>query len=84
MSSEVPETSDTDEDPLKLILDGEHFNEVLNACQTTLSDVEKTVVFFRAGGMAYDEIGKRLNMTEKSVDNALQRARRKLKSVCSD
>ena len=84
MSSEIPETTDTDEDPLKLILDGEHFNEVLSACETTLSDVEKTVVFFRAGGMAYEEIGKRLNMTEKSVDNALQRARRKLKSVCSD
>ncbi len=84
MSSEMPETTDTDDDPLKLILDGEHFNEVLNACETTLSDVEKAVVFFRAGGMAYEEIGKRLNMTEKSVDNALQRARRKLKSVCSD
>ena len=84
MSSEMPESVDTDEDPLKLILDGEQFNEVLNACETTLSDVEKTVVFFRAGGMSYEEIGKRLNMTEKSVDNALQRARKKLKSVCSD
>ena len=84
MSSEVPEATDVDEDPLKRILDGEHFNEVLSACETTLSDVEKTVVFFRAGGMAYEEIGKRLNMTEKSVDNALQRARKKLKSVCSD
>ncbi len=84
MSSEMPESVDTDEDPLKLILDGEQFNEVLNACETTLSDVEKTVVFFRAGGMSYEEIGKRLSMTEKSVDNALQRARKKLKSVCSD
>ncbi len=84
MGSEMPETSDTDDDPLKLILDGEHFNEVLNACETTLSDIEKTVVFFRAGGMSYEEIGKRLNMTEKSVDNALQRARKKLKRVCSD
>lgn len=84
MGTEIPETADTDEDPLKLILDGEHFSEVLNACEVTLSDVEKTVVFFRAGGMTYEEIGKRLNMTEKSVDNALQRARRKLKSVCSD
>ena len=84
MSSEIPETTETDEDPLKLILDEEHLNEVLNACETTLSDIEKTVVFFRAGGMAYEEIGKRLNMTEKSVDNALQRARKKLKGVCSD
>ena len=84
MSSEMPEATDADEDPLKRILDGEHFNEVLSACETTLSDVEKAVVFFRAGGMAYEEISRRLNMSEKSVDNALQRARRKLKSVCSD
>ncbi len=84
MSSEFPEVTDKDEDPLKQILAGEHLNEVLNACEVTLSDVEKTVVFFRAGGMSYEEIGKRLNMSEKSVDNALQRARKKLKSVCSD
>ncbi len=84
ISSEFPEVTDKDEDPLKQILAGEHLNEVLSACEVTLSDVEKTVVFFRAGGMSYDEIGKRLNMSEKSVDNALQRARKKLKSVCSD
>lgn len=84
MSSEMPETTDVEDDPLKLVLDGEQFNEVLRACEVTLSDVEKTVVFFRAVGMSYEEIGKRLNMAEKSVDNALQRARKKLKSVCSD
>ncbi len=84
MSSEFSEVTDKDEDPLKQILAGEHLNEVLNACEVTLSDIEKTVVFFRAGGMSYDEIGKRLNMSPKSVDNALQRARKKLKSVCSD
>lgn len=84
MSSEVPEPIETDEDPLKLILDGEHLSEVLNACEVTLSDVEKTVVFFRAGGMSYEEIGEKLKMSPKSIDNALQRARKKLKSVCSD
>lgn len=84
MSTEMPEITDKDEDPLKHILVGEHLNEVLSACEVTLSDVEKTVVFFRAGGMSYDEIGDRLKMSPKSVDNALQRARKKLKSVCSD
>ena len=84
MSSAITESTDVEDDPLKLILDGEHFNEVLRACEVTLSDVEKTVVFFRAVGMSYEEIGKRLNMSDKSVDNALQRARKKLKSVCSD
>ena len=84
MTSEMPEVTDKSEDPLKQILDGEHLNEVLNACEVTLSDLEKTVVFFRAGGMSYDEICQRLNLSEKSVDNALRSARKKLKSVCSD
>ena len=84
MTSEMPEVTDKSEDPLKQILDGEHLNEVLKACEVTLSDLEKTVVFFRASGMSYDEICQRLNLSEKSVDNALRRARKKLKSVCSD
>ncbi len=84
MSSEMPEITDKDEDPLKQVLAGEHLSEVLAACEVTLSDVEKTVVFFRAGGMSYEEIGEKLKMTPKSIDNALQRARKKLKSVCSD
>lgn len=84
MSSEMPEITDKDEDPLKQILAGEHLNEVLSACEVTLSDVEKTVIFLKAVGMSYEEIGERLKMTPKSVDNALQRGRKKLKSVCSD
>ena len=84
ISNQMPEITDDDEDPLKQILAEEHLSEVLDACEVTLSAIEKTVVFFRAGGMSYEEIGKRLNMTEKSVDNALQRARKKLKGVCSD
>lgn len=84
MSSAMPEITDKGEDPLRQILAGEHLNEVLHACQVSLSDLEKTVIFFRASGMSYEEICKKLEMTEKSVDNALQRARKKLKSVCSD
>jgi RNA polymerase sporulation-specific sigma factor len=62
----------------------ERLNEVLEACEVSLSQVEKTVVFFRAGGMSYDEIGEKLGMSPKSVDNAVQRARRKLKEVFSE
>lgn len=78
------EVADNDKDPLGQLLDAEKLTEVLGACETSLSDVEKTVVFFRAGGMAYDEIAKRLGMTAKAVDSALHRARKKLKNVCSD
>ena len=70
-----------DDDPLKHIITSEQLSEVLDACQVSLSSLEKTVVFFRAGGVSYDEIGKKLGMTPKAVDNAVQRARRKLKQV---
>ena len=69
------------EDPLKLILTSEHLSEVLDACEVSLTEIEKTVVFFRASGMSYKEIGDKLGMSAKSVDNAVQRARRKLKQV---
>ncbi len=69
------------EDPLKHIIVSEHLAEVLRVCDVTLSEVEKTVVFFRAGGFSYAEIGNKLGMSAKAVDNAVQRARNKLKQV---
>ncbi len=67
------------DDPLSKLIDTEHLNEVLSLCETTLSELEKTVVFFVAGGMSYKEIGRKLGMDSKAVDNAVQRARKKLK-----
>ncbi len=74
----------TDEDPLNKIIGSEHLNEVLSACEISLSNLEKTVVFFKAGGMSYDEIGKKLGMDSKAVDNAVQRARKKLKKALAE
>lgn len=89
LSSDLPVDNDmeallgvqTDADPLDKIIDSERLNEVLEQCEVSLSQVEKTVVFLKAGGLSYDEIGERLGMTSKAVDNAVQRARKKLKSV---
>lgn len=70
-----------DEDPLNRIIDSEQLGEVLRQCEVSLSELEKTVVFLKAGGLSYDEIAERLGMDAKAVDNAVQRARKKLKSV---
>lgn len=83
-SSDALMNLDSGEDPLKYVLTSEHLSEVLNVCEVTLSEVEKTVVFFRAGGMSYSEIGERLGLSAKSVDNAVQRARRKIKQVLAE
>ena len=74
-------TVETGEDPLNRIIDGENLSEVLNQCEVCLSELEKTVVFLRASGMSYAEIGTKLGMEPKSVDNAVQRARKKLKKL---
>lgn len=72
------------DDLLSYVVIRERLNEVFEACEISLSKVEKTVVFFRAGGMSYEEIGEKLGMSPKSVDNAVQRARRKLKDVFAE
>ena len=46
-----------------------------------LSSAEKKVVEFYIAGFTYSEIAEKLNMTEKSVDNALFRAKTKLKKA---
>ncbi len=82
-SSDLVEDASGSLDPLEKIIVDEHLSQVLDSCEETLSSVEKAVVFLRAVGMSYDEIGERVGMVPKSVDNALQRARRKLK-ICID
>ncbi len=89
LSKELPVEGDLDavselesgDDPLAQIIDTEHLNEVLSLCETTLSEVEKTVVFFVAGGVSYTEISEKLGIDIKAVDNAVQRARKKLKKA---
>lgn len=71
----------TAEDPLSRIISGEHLNEVLEQCEITLTEIEKTVIFLRASGMSYTEIGNKLCIDPKAVDNAVQRGRKKLKKA---
>lgn len=44
-----------------------------------LSALEKDVLYQYLDGKSYDEISKSMNITKKSVDNALQRIKNKLK-----
>ena len=63
------------------VVTSEHLSEVLDVCDQALSGVEKTVVLLLAAGLSYSEIGERLDMELKAVDNAVQRARRKIKKA---
>ena len=68
---------DTIEDPLETIMKQESFNEIQNAVQKSLSKFEGQVLERYMQGESYEVIAKRLDTPIKSVDNAIQRIRKK-------
>ncbi|MGN0570964.1 MAG: sigma-70 family RNA polymerase sigma factor [Candidatus Fimenecus sp.] len=57
----------------------EECETLLRRVDTKLSFNERTVLYLFLSGLSYREIAERLGKTPKSVDNALQRVRHKLK-----
>lgn len=78
-SVELLETfnSKTIEDPLETIMKREQYNEVENAVNKNLSDFEKKVLNSYLNGESYNTIATKLETPVKSVDNAIQRIRKK-------
>ena len=67
----------TVEDPLDTITKKEYYNFIADRIDETLSDFEKQVLHRYTKGESYVEIAGRLNAPVKSVDNAIQRIRKK-------
>lgn len=67
----------TIEDPLETIMKQESFNEIQNAVQKSLSKFEGQVLERYMQSESYEVIAKRLDTPVKSVDNAIQRIRKK-------
>lgn len=65
------------EDPLETIMKKEYYNEVENAVNKNLSKFEKQVLDRFIKGESYAVIAQRLDAPVKSVDNAIQRIRKK-------
>ena len=82
---QLDELSDTLEDlsqsPEELIMCREHLKAVLDKLKNVLSKTEFEVVTLYGNGLSYKEIAKKLSVSEKSADNALQRARRKICNI---
>ena len=68
------------EDPLDTITQKEYYKVVENTIDKTLSSFEKQVLNFYMQGQSYVQIAERLKTPVKSVDNAIQRIRKKIKS----
>ncbi|NLX61924.1 MAG: RNA polymerase sporulation sigma factor SigH [Tissierellia bacterium] len=66
------------EDPEELVINSEELCLMENKILELLSDLEWKVFMAYLDGKSYQEIAKELHRHEKSIDNALQRVKRKL------
>lgn len=77
ISENVEDKSQT---PEELVMCREHLKSVFEKLKLMLSKTEFDVLTMYGSGLSYSRIAQKLSISEKSVDNALQRARRK---ICS-
>lgn len=80
LSVPVSMTSDPEAD----LISREGANEFLDALRLRLSVSEKTVLTLYLEGLSYTEIAGRIRKSPKSVDNAVQRIRKKAVSIFGD
>jgi RNA polymerase sporulation-specific sigma factor len=65
-------------DPEELIINREEVDDIEIKMAELLSDLERKVLVLYLDGRSYQEISEELNRHVKSIDNALQRVKRKL------
>ena len=65
------------EDPLDTITKKEYYQDLESTIDKTLSDFEKKVLNKYINGKSYIQIADELDTTVKSIDNAIQRIRKK-------
>mgnify|MGYP001518838053 FL=1 len=66
------------EDPEAILLGREAFQERMRALEGQLSGFEASILRLYLNGLSYSEIAAEVDKSPKSVDNAVQRIRRKL------
>lgn len=74
------ETASQEETPESIYINKEFFSELWHAVDNVLSVFENRVFCLCISGKTYRQAAAVLGVSEKSVDNAMQRARRKIRS----
>lgn len=77
LSDVLPDTENIN--PEAIILNEEQEKLMINRLFGKLSALEKEILSYYMEGMSYSEIAKLIGKTEKSVDNAIQRIRLKMR-----
>ncbi len=65
-------------DPVNQVISTEELRALIACISTALSDLESRVLSLYLDGHSYEEVGRRLGCDCKTVDNALQRVKRKV------
>ena len=68
----------TAHDPVNQMISSEELHSLVACLSTTLSELEGTVLSLYLDGRSYDEMAGRIGCDTKTVDNALQRVKRKV------
>ena len=67
--------------PEEIIIDKENVKNLQEKINKNLSELEKKVLSFYLKGVSYSVIAKKLEKDEKSIDNAIQRIRKKIEKI---
>ncbi len=67
-------------DPVNQVISSEELRALVACISTALSELESRVLALYLDGHSYEEVGNRLGCDCKTVDNALQRVKRKVGS----
>jgi RNA polymerase sporulation-specific sigma factor len=65
-------------DPVNQVISSEELRSLVACLSTALSDLESRVLALYLDGYSYEHVGLRLGCDTKTVDNALQRVKRKV------
>ena len=71
-------------DPEALIIGEESLHLIEDELEDKLSDFEKEVLKYYIDGIGYVEIGEMMEKAPKSIDNALQRIKKKLETILKE
>src|SRR5712671_6489228 len=65
-------------DPVNQVISSEELRSLVGCLSTALSELESRVLALYLDGYSYEQVGERLTCDTKTVDNALQRVKRKV------
>ena len=68
----------TAHDPVNVVISSEELHSLVACLTSVLSELESSVLSLYLDGRSYEEIAERLACNTKTVDNALQRVKRKV------